>query len=127
MPAYPWVVLDNEAGLEHLNRRTAATIDALLVVVTANPLSHDTAKRVAETVNGLDRKIAKSYLLGSMIKPHHEERFQKLAADLGMPYAGAIPYDPQIEEAVFVHRTVQLLKGSAAQQSIEAVVAVVGG
>ena len=31
-PSYPWVVIDNEAGLEHISRRTTSNIDTLFVI-----------------------------------------------------------------------------------------------
>ena len=45
-PSYKWVIMDNEAGLEHLSRRTTRDIDALVVVVTDNPLSIASAERI---------------------------------------------------------------------------------
>ena len=38
-PSYPWVLIDNVAGLEPLSRRTTTDIDALIVVVIESPLS----------------------------------------------------------------------------------------
>lgn len=54
--AYEWVVMDNEAGLEHLSRRTASHVDHLLVVVNDNPLAIDCARRIDDLISGLDRK-----------------------------------------------------------------------
>ena len=46
---YPYVLLDNEAGLEHLSRRVSQDVDALLVVSDGSPV----ALRAASRINGL--------------------------------------------------------------------------
>lgn len=46
---YPYTVLDNEAGLEHLSRRVSQGVDALIVVSDSNPV----ALRAAVRINGL--------------------------------------------------------------------------
>ena len=57
--SYEWVVMDNEAGLEHLSRRTASKIHSLLVVVNENPLSIDCAERIEKLVRELKNEINK--------------------------------------------------------------------
>ena len=56
-PSYKWVIFDNEAGLEHLSRRTTQNVDALLVVVTENPLSLHSAKSIKDIVDHLGSRI----------------------------------------------------------------------
>ena len=50
MPSYKWIVMDNEAGLEHISRRTSTHLDALVLVVTDNPLSLHSAQSITEIV-----------------------------------------------------------------------------
>jgi len=45
-PSYAWMIMDNEAGLEHLSRRTTRDIDALLVLVGESPLSFSSAGKI---------------------------------------------------------------------------------
>ena len=55
-PSYSWVVMDNEAGLEHLSRRTSVDIDSLIVVVNDNPISLNSAKRIQEITGDLNSR-----------------------------------------------------------------------
>ncbi len=49
--SYPWVVIDNEAGLEHLSRRTTRDVDVLFIVSDATVRGITTAGRVAALVD----------------------------------------------------------------------------
>jgi len=51
---YPYVVIDNEAGMEHLSRRTAHSVDLLLVISDPTQKGVQTAKRI----NGLVDELA---------------------------------------------------------------------
>ena len=50
---YPYVVIDNEAGMEHLSRRTDGAVDLLLVVTEPTVVGADTAKRIADLARKL--------------------------------------------------------------------------
>ena len=53
------VIIDLEAGLEHLGRRTAHAADALLVVVDPTNSSTETARRIARLAADIDlRRVA---------------------------------------------------------------------
>lgn len=101
LPSYEWIVMDNEAGLEHLSRRTATKIDHLIVVVSENPLSVDCAVRIDELVSDLGREIRnKGFLLNGVRESRAASIRQKLAG-LSLKDLGAIPQDEALDEAVF--------------------------
>jgi len=50
---YKHVMVDNEAGMEHLSRRTNAKVDLMLVVCDATPTGMLTAKRIGQLANEL--------------------------------------------------------------------------
>ncbi|MDD5165877.1 MAG: AAA family ATPase [Candidatus Omnitrophica bacterium] len=54
---YDYVVIDNEAGLEHLSRRTTRTADALVLVTDATAVGLRSAKRISDLAHKLDIKI----------------------------------------------------------------------
>jgi len=60
---YGYVVIDNEAGLEHLSRRTTRSADTLLVISDATPAGLRAAKRISELVRELEIKVQKSFLV----------------------------------------------------------------
>src|SRR4030066_2263631 len=55
--AYPYVVLDNEAGLEHLSRRTTNKVDLLFIVSDPALRGIQTAKRISMLVDELQLKV----------------------------------------------------------------------
>ena len=60
---YDYIVIDNEAGLEHLSRRTTRQADVLLAVSDATPVGLKAVKRIAELVRELNIKTKKKLLL----------------------------------------------------------------
>jgi CO dehydrogenase maturation factor len=60
---YPYVVIDNEAGMEHLSRRTTRNVDVLLLVSDGTPTGMGTVKRLAALAGEMDLKIKKTVLV----------------------------------------------------------------
>jgi len=60
---YPFVVMDNEAGMEHLSRRTTRNIDILFIVSLANKVSLKSAERIYRMSKELDLNIKKTFLV----------------------------------------------------------------
>ena len=90
------VVMDMEAGIEHLGRATASAVDKLLVVVEPGRRSIDTAghiKRLASEI-GL-KNIA---VIGNKIRGEKDEKFLKEHLS-GFEFLGFIPYDDLLIEA----------------------------
>ena len=60
---YPIIVTDNEAGLEHMSRRTTQNTDLLLVVSDPSQRGIKTAKRVLDLADELKLNIKKTALI----------------------------------------------------------------
>ncbi|WP_455392870.1 ATP-binding protein [[Eubacterium] cellulosolvens] len=60
---YSYVVIDNEAGMEHLSRRTTRKLDKFFVVTDFSPIGFETAERIRELGASLDIKINDIYLV----------------------------------------------------------------
>ena len=101
LPAYEWMVMDNEAGLEHLSRRTVAFIDHLIVVVTNNPLAIDCAVRINQLLDDLDGNIRNRHFVLNAVRPDRIPTVMEKMSDLGMEHLATIPQDDAVEEAVF--------------------------
>ena len=54
---YPYVVMDNEAGLEHLSRRTTQDTDLMLIVSDSSARSLRTVGRVKELITELELRV----------------------------------------------------------------------
>jgi CO dehydrogenase maturation factor len=90
------VVMDMEAGVEHLGRGTAASVDRMVLVVDPGHRSQEAARRI----RGLAADLAVASL-GVVVNrardPEDVERVRKAFPDL--PVLGALPHDPAIQEA----------------------------
>lgn len=91
------VVVDMEAGVEHLGRATARGVDALLVVVDRNPLTSETARRIQRLARdiGLDRL----YLVLNRLRDA-EDLDLVTRRTPGIPLLGQIPYVEEIEHGM---------------------------
>ena len=92
---YDFVVIDNEAGLEHLSRKTTGSADALLVVSDCSAAGLRAAKRIGELSAELKIKTGKKFLLVN--------RCEKAPArdkldETGLEYLGHIPEDSAIQK-----------------------------
>jgi CO dehydrogenase maturation factor len=90
---YDYIVIDNEAGLEHFSRRTTRAADALVVVSDATKIGLKSAKRIAELIKELDIKAKKRLCI---INRYGEDLDNQLIKQLDLDYIGNIPVDEQI-------------------------------
>ncbi len=89
------VVIDFEAGIEHLSRGTGKSLDVLLIVTGAYQKSLDLTERVLELSNKLG--IKKCYLVGNMVEDStSEELIQNWAKVHDIEVIGMIPRDREI-------------------------------
>ena len=91
------VILDMEAGIEHLGRGTAEHVDEMLVVSDANRKSLEVAKTICRMAQ--DSAIRQVGLVGNRITgPSQEEAVRKFAEKNGIPVLAMIPFDPEVSE-----------------------------
>ena len=97
------LVLDMEAGVEHLSRGTIKTVDSLLIVVEPGRRSVETAFRVKDLAAdlGLKRIVA----VGNKIRSEYDVEFLKEAMQ-GIELVGFMPYENRIREAEIAKRSV---------------------
>ena len=126
-PSYRWVIMDNEAGLEHLSRRTTRDVDALVVVVTDNPLSLASAERIQAITEAMDNRIRRKFIVTNAVKEAHKAAIQEKVRSFRLEYLVDIPYDPQLEETIFRGEPLKKMDGSPIMASIAAIIDAVGG
>jgi CO dehydrogenase maturation factor len=97
---YPYVLIDNEAGMEHLSRRTTRNVDLLLVVAEATVVGLDSARRIARLAAGLPIAVRRSALILNRVLPSGvPDSLRERVADTGLDVAAEIPMDPDILES----------------------------
>jgi CO dehydrogenase maturation factor len=92
------VVMDMEAGVEHLGRGTAKHVDAMLLITDSSFKAMETAKKIYELTTEMG--IKKLFLIGNKIANANEGKLiEKFAENNNILLLGLIPYDKQIVEA----------------------------
>jgi len=102
---YDYVVMDNEAGMEHISRRTTRDVDHLLVVTDTSQRGVIAAQRIVEMVPGLDVSVDKMHLvvnrvMGEQLVPPLIDAVR----GLGIELVGTIPNDALMSEYEFTGR-----------------------
>jgi CO dehydrogenase maturation factor len=95
--SYPYTVIDNEAGMEHLSRRTAHAVDVLLVVSDASQRGLYTAKRINDLVDELSLDVKRrAFIINRVSSGDDTKLLVPLANSMGINVAGLIPDDKDL-------------------------------
>lgn len=95
---YGFVVIDNEAGMEHLSRRTANNIDLLFIVAEATALGAVTAERIFELAEKLPISVKETGVIWNKIDRGNELN--------GIATFGSVPYDEVLFDSSMNGKTV---------------------
>jgi CO dehydrogenase maturation factor len=91
-----WVILDMEAGIEHLGRGTAQAVDYLIIVVEPGKRSIETAYRIQKLADDLN--LYKILVVGNKIRtPKDKELLRSVLNEFQI--VGWLPYDQSVIEA----------------------------
>lgn len=94
---YPFIVLDNEAGMEHISRRTTNDIGRLLLISEPTTVGIKTAGRIFEMARKLPVVISDyALILNKVPGAGIPETVQRQIEDVGAEYIGAIPLDTAV-------------------------------
>jgi CO dehydrogenase maturation factor len=112
---YAYLVVDNEAGMEHISRLVTQDIDQLYVISDATPRGILTARRILDLVRELGLNIRQTSVLINRLKPTDESSLRNVAVLQGIEVAGTIRNDDDIARADAEGQTVfSLGNGSVA-------------
>jgi len=95
---YDYTIIDAEAGLEHLSRRTTQNVDDMLVVTDGSLSGFNTAERIKNLANELRIKFQHIYLVVNRVDSSHDELISKRVESTGLEFAGGIPEDANVAE-----------------------------
>jgi CO dehydrogenase maturation factor len=127
--AYDYVVIDNEAGLEHLSRRTTQDVDLLILVSDPSLRGIIAAGRAAELVDELKTAVDAIYLVVNRVNGDTlPEPLMKAIEDHSLKLGGLIPADPAVNELdALGEPIVKLPEDAPVRRSLEALLASVNG
>ncbi|MFH0966725.1 MAG: AAA family ATPase [Methanobacteriota archaeon] len=92
------VILDMEAGVEHLGRGTAKNVDIMLIVTDAHQASLVTAGRIADLARPAGIPWV-AYLANRVTGPEILDRIANAAKNHGVSVLASIPYDSEVLKA----------------------------
>jgi CO dehydrogenase maturation factor len=106
------VILDMEAGIEHLSRGTARAVDKLIIVVEPGRRSLETAQKIKTLAQDLGLKNIAA--VGNKIRSKVDREF--IVSSLpGIEFLGFIDYDPAINDADLANRSLLAASPSTAK------------
>lgn len=117
---YRYVVIDNEAGMEHLSRRTTRNVEHLFIVTDPTQRGLVAAERIASFRNELDIHIESTYLILNRLSGEIPSLLKARIDQLEIPLLGIVPSDERLVEFEFSGRPlVELGEESAVYQAVE--------
>ncbi len=95
---YKYLVIDNEAGMEHISRVTTARMDLLLAISDPSRRSLTAAKRVVALAKEMKVLQGPSYLVLTMVRGEPSPELMKAVEEMGFNLAGWVPDDPELAD-----------------------------
>lgn len=93
---YPYVVIDNEAGMEHLSRRTTHDVDILLIVSDPTIKGVQTARRINGLVEELNLAVNRREMVVNRVSDEDFARLREAAGELPFERIFSVPDDETI-------------------------------
>ncbi|MHC4500016.1 MAG: ATP-binding protein [Planctomycetota bacterium] len=97
---YGYIVTDNEAGMEHLSRRTTNKVDLLAIVSEPTKVGILTTRRIVELVKSLPITINEAGIIWNRIDEQPEVKVD------GIGVLGHVPYDESVFDIAMAGKTV---------------------
>jgi CO dehydrogenase maturation factor len=93
---YPYMVMDNEAGMEHLSRRTTQNVDELLLISDHSVKGIRTIARIKELVEELKLEVKRQSVLINLVPDGLDPVVANEMSRLGIEAAAIIPLDDEV-------------------------------
>jgi CO dehydrogenase maturation factor len=123
---YAFVVVDNEAGMEHISRRTTRDVDLLLIVSDPTVRGLAAAKSIVEMARDIEVNVHHIWLILNRVQTTIPEPLQSAIDELGLEQCVIIPADPRVNELDALGQPLIQLNGdSPALRAVEALTQVI--
>jgi CO dehydrogenase maturation factor len=101
---YGYVVIDNEAGMEHLSRRTTRDVDVLLLVTDPTQRGLIAARHMRDMVPELEIGVGHVYLVVNRLRGEIPAPLARAVEEAELTLLGTVPDDPAMAEFEFTGR-----------------------
>jgi CO dehydrogenase maturation factor len=92
---YRYILVDNEAGMEHLSRMNLREIDYLLIISDPSARGIMTARRIADITDPLQLHIKNKYLIVNRtpepMTPELDAKINEAVSESNLPLGGIFP------------------------------------
>jgi len=95
---YDYLIMDNEAGMEHLSRRTTSNVNYLLIVSDPSPKGILTASRIRDLSNEVDINAEKIFLIVNRVNKKIDSRLEDYIKEKKLDLLGIVTADSNIYE-----------------------------
>jgi CO dehydrogenase maturation factor len=93
---YNYIVMDCEAGMEHISRQTTRDVDVLLIMSDPTMRGITTAARMKDLIGELRTKIGKIGLIVNRVQGKLSPEIKKAIDEAGLKVIALIPEDPNM-------------------------------
>lgn len=119
---YEYVVIDNEAGMEHISRRTTRDVDLLLIVTDPTVRGVITAGGIADLAQDIEVNVKDTMLLINRLRGDLPEPLKEAIEGLGLGQTYAIPDDKNVNDLDALGQPLVGLNGSSpALQAVQTI------
>jgi CO dehydrogenase maturation factor len=119
---YNYIVMDNEAGMEHLSRRTTEHIDLLFIASDHSVKGVRTMARIRNLIDELKLDVRKQKIIIGLVPDKLNKHIEEEMKILDLKLSAAIPYDENINKYDLEQRSLlELPDDSAAVKVIDGI------
>ena len=93
---YNYIVMDCEAGMEHISRQTTRDVDVLLIMSDPTIKGVTTAARMKKLIEELRSNVGKVGLIVNRVKGELSPEIKKVIDESGLQVIAMIPEDPDM-------------------------------
>lgn len=93
---YSYIIIDNEAGMEHLSRRTTRDVDHLIVVAEPTYRSTVVAERISNLRNELDINVKNTWFVFNRVNGEVPQPLIDMLASQDVQLLGSVPADTDV-------------------------------
>ncbi len=116
---YSFVVMDNEAGMEHISRLTTHNVDILLIVTDTSRRGLQAGLRIDKLAKELNIGVGKSYLIINQAKSEMPQEVMDIISQDGLELAGTVPEDDAVYEFDLKGKpTIEIAEDNPAVQAV---------
>jgi CO dehydrogenase maturation factor len=106
MDKYDHVVIDNEAGMEHLSRRTTKRMDAFLVISDDTKVGAETAVRILKLAQDMGIEFEHPTLVFNKVSVDVHQIVKDIAQASHFEHVVVLPYDEEVERVTIEGKSV---------------------